>query len=981
MTTISKPIAGSRGSAATAATGSKNRKIVTCENAGQLDWVATNKLALRAASELKIGKSGDSATGALFEVESEGRPLYLFISTDKPLCATSPLDLSNAKLLLRDLQPGKECIRVSLSRGRVRRMWNTPPRVEHSGNTVVELSDEAARDCRSRGAHFLKIVEPRPGEEVIVWWWWPLAAGTVLFSFKPRALIESISEKELHVLLDDIPIQEKKEWGDRGSLLLRQLYGGASVILINRSGEAVAMDTIQSVNKSTDIDIKFARSCRIDTNLHTYPFKSKILLLTQLLVGRNCEHSRPPANTCPKPPKELQGITEEDLQCIICQEPAENAVNCDKCQNILCKTHLSQLSKCPMCKSTPFKTQPNGFVRRLISKLEVPCPDCGAPIARGDLSNHKNKFCLKREGEQSSGAKDEQKVTASASTVSKSMTIGEHQADNAIGVTRDITSLLQFEMTSKAKTYVWKSQSGKLRDFIEKLKCAQLTKIDFIHEIFIYIDDCLPLESRELNSRVTPVEIFEFVSVSINTLRNVLAQLRASSDSDSVNQEQSVPSPEATAFDLSVVDTLKAQYLRAEEMLSSLQFLLNRLLTTDKEVSVDNGSNAAVSLEVVQMTRTLFKELADLFNGGKVEHNSGMVISEMTDRLYKFLQHFTPVVLPQTSEFKSVLATMESKLNSSSTSTVVAIVAPINELIRQELEWLSDVQRALTNLEILLTHSSSNDCSPLTISLNFPTGFELTTGIHEECQRAIINITVLIFQLNSTVCQKLHQLRSGLGDINTEDLEHCVLQMVGELRNKLCEIARNEGKNCTNGLFLKEMAKAILDCYNSIPDKVFKYVNSVMVERENQNYDLNSRFEAVLRLLLDFQQQRTFQDNLVHEQDTEIGELKQQLPIVKNQLLNAQQQRSGLENLVHQRDIKIAEIQQQLDTHSNEVLNQRLNIRAQRTLTENLVNEGPLRYAKELPIVEKQLYCTLLYLNLLLEFMTSPRNRHKLEMI
>ena len=956
MSTISKPIAGSRGSAATAATGSRNKKIVTCENAGQLDWVAVNKLALRAACELKLGSSGDSATGAFFEVESNGQLLQLFISTNKPLRATSPLDLSNAKLLLRDLQPGKECIRVSLSRGRVCRMWNTPPRVEHSGNTVVVLSDEAARDCRSRGAHFLKIREAHPGEEVVVWWWWPHAAGTALLSFKPRALIESINEKEFHVLLDDIPMQEKKEWGERGSLLLHQLYGGASVILINSSGEAVAMDTIQTVNKSTDVDIEFARSRKIDTNLHTYPFKSKLVPLSLLI----CEQQLVDA-VLSKTPKELQGLSEKDLECVVCQEPAEKAVNCVACDNIMCESHISKLLMCPFCKSTPFKTQPNGFVRRLISNLEVPCPDCGAPIARGDLSNHKNKFCLKREGEQLSGVKDEQKVTSSASTPSDR----EHQAENAIGVTGDESSSLQIEMTSKAITYDWKSQSGKLRDFIAKLKCAQLNEFDFLHEIFIYIDDCLLPEPKELISRVPPVEIFEFLSVSIDTLRDALGCLRSSPDSDSVSQEQSVASPEASAFDLPVVNTLKAQCLRAEEMLSSLQYLLKRLLTTDKEVCVDDGRNAAVSLEFVQMTQTLFKELADLFNGGKVENNRGIIIYEMIDKLEEYHKHFTPAVLLQTSEFKKVLAFLEGKLNSSSTSTVVEVVAPINELIRQELEWLCDVQRALTNLDVLIAHSSSKDSSPLIISLTSTTGFELATGIHEECQRAIINITMLIFQLNSTVCQKLPQLIPGLEETHTADLEHRVHQIVVELRNNLCEIALNEGKNCTSEQFLKEMANAILDCYNYIPDKVFKYVNSVMVERENQNADL----------FLDFQQQRTFQDNLVHKQDSEIGELKQQLAIVKNQLLNAQQQRSGLENLVPQRDInislvyQIAEIQQQLDTHSNEVLNQLLIIRTQRTLTQNLVNEGdtfpqfnqPLRYAKELLIVEKHNFIVFYY--------------------
>ena len=235
-----------------------------------------------------------------------------------------------------------------------------------------------------------------------------------------------------------------------------------------------------------------------------------------------------------------------------------------------------------------------------------------------------------------------------------------------------------------------------------------------------------------------------------------------------------------------------------------------------------------------------------------------------------------PVVLRQTREFKNVLATLESKLSSLSNN---AVATHSKELIRQELESFSDIQRALTKLDVLLTHSSSKDFLPLTISLTSPTGFEIATRIHEECQRAIINITMLISQLNLTVCQKLPQLRSGLGDTSTEDLERCVLQMVLKLRGKLGKFSRHVGKNCTIKQFLNEMANAIFDCYNSILDKVFKCVSFVMIERENQKYDLNIR-------LLNDQQERTRQEKLVQERNTEIAKVKKQLDGVRNQLEN-----------------------------------------------------------------------------------------------
>ena len=84
---------------------------------------------------------------------------------------------------------------IFLTGSRVRDVSNTPPRVEYGGNTVVELSDEAAKECRKGKAHFVGVGEALAGEEVVVWWWWPLSAGAPPFlSFKPRAIIESSSQ-------------------------------------------------------------------------------------------------------------------------------------------------------------------------------------------------------------------------------------------------------------------------------------------------------------------------------------------------------------------------------------------------------------------------------------------------------------------------------------------------------------------------------------------------------------------------------------------------------------------------------------------------------------------------------------------------------------------------------------------------------------------------------------------------------------------
>ena len=175
-----------------------------------------------------------------------------------------------------------------------------------------------------------------------------------------------------------------------------------------------------------------ARAASTQTNPRTR-FKAKVIPLS-LLCSRNCE--QPLVDAAPlKFPKELKGLSENDLECVVCQDPAVNAVNCVKCQNIVCESHLSKLSTCPTCKSTPFQTQPNKFVRRLISKLEVPCPQCGAPIPRGDLSTHKKKFCPKRDGAELNETKDSQKIDSSVSTASGTTATGDQLVENAADAT------------------------------------------------------------------------------------------------------------------------------------------------------------------------------------------------------------------------------------------------------------------------------------------------------------------------------------------------------------------------------------------------------------------------------------------------------------------------------------------------------------------------------------------------------------------
>ena len=124
--------------------------------------------------------------------------------------------------------------------------------------------------------------------QVMVWWWCPSSAGTGFLVFHPRAFVHSLSRNEMNLLLDDIPKRLMNKWGERGSLLLLQQYGSSSVIILNKAGEAVSMDTVWTVGSSAENDLELVKSKGIDTKTHTYPFKCKVIPLSRL-IKNNCD--------------------------------------------------------------------------------------------------------------------------------------------------------------------------------------------------------------------------------------------------------------------------------------------------------------------------------------------------------------------------------------------------------------------------------------------------------------------------------------------------------------------------------------------------------------------------------------------------------------------------------------------------------------------------------------------------------------------
>ncbi len=88
-------------------------------------------------------------------------------------------------------------------------------------------------------------------------------------------------------------------------------------------------------------------------------------------------------------------LPEGEIQCPICMEPQENAVECVKCKNNFCEKCAKQIKTCPTCKSCPFTKRINEAFRRLVERLRVPCEFCTLPVPKGELRIHM-KNCEKR---------------------------------------------------------------------------------------------------------------------------------------------------------------------------------------------------------------------------------------------------------------------------------------------------------------------------------------------------------------------------------------------------------------------------------------------------------------------------------------------------------------------------------------------------------------------------------------------------------
>lgn len=89
---------------------------------------------------------------------------------------------------------------------------------------------------------------------------------------------------------------------------------------------------------------------------------------------------------------------EDEFNCSICLEIAENAVETSCCHHLFCEVCLNRhkSDECPQCRRH-FKALVSHIPRRIIGNMPTTCPydNCGVSLCRADLSEHQ-RHCDKR---------------------------------------------------------------------------------------------------------------------------------------------------------------------------------------------------------------------------------------------------------------------------------------------------------------------------------------------------------------------------------------------------------------------------------------------------------------------------------------------------------------------------------------------------------------------------------------------------------
>lgn len=58
------------------------------------------------------------------------------------------------------------------------------------------------------------------------------------------------------------------------------------------------------------------------------------------------------------------------FECAVCLDLCRECINCAKCNQILCKAHVPNLTSCPVCRDAPFHFQDNIPLQRIIRDIK-----------------------------------------------------------------------------------------------------------------------------------------------------------------------------------------------------------------------------------------------------------------------------------------------------------------------------------------------------------------------------------------------------------------------------------------------------------------------------------------------------------------------------------------------------------------------------------------------------------------------------------
>ena len=83
----------------------------------------------------------------------------------------------------------------------------------------------------------------------------------------------------------------------------------------------------------------------------------------------------------------------KDLMCTICLAPIFEPIFHEFCGNIFCRSCVSNMTRCPLCRRTLFCLRVPNFLHNILNNLLVKCNSCRIEIKRERFFDHYVKEC------------------------------------------------------------------------------------------------------------------------------------------------------------------------------------------------------------------------------------------------------------------------------------------------------------------------------------------------------------------------------------------------------------------------------------------------------------------------------------------------------------------------------------------------------------------------------------------------------------